>query len=106
MRVSIEWFLLDNWLMNSITLLLAAALSGLRFRPLLGSALALAGAVYAFLALALWPVLMHAVIRVGFGCMLAFGLRAEGYKAYIRAVLCVLLSAFLLGAVQQMSSIC
>lgn len=101
MRVSIEWFLLDNWLMNGAVLCCAAALSGCRFRRLIAPAACLLGAVYALLAFGVWPWLLDspwsAPLRVLFGGVLALGLRFTGWKGYLRAALCVLLCAFLLG---------
>lgn len=97
MRVSIEWFLLDNMLLNAAVLLLAAAWSGVRVRKLLGAALCLACAVYALLSLSVLPVLAYAPLRILPGGLLALGLRFEGWRAYLRGCACVLLSALLLG---------
>ncbi len=97
MRISIEWFLLDNTLMNLCVLLLAAALSGLRIRLPLSVGLCLLGGVFALLSLWLFPVLLTPVPKLLFACVLAFGLRADGWRAYLRGLLCVLLCAALLG---------
>lgn len=97
MRISIEWFLLDNTLMNLCVLLLAAALSGLRVRLPLSVGLCLLGGVFALLSLWVFPVLLTPVPKLLFACVLAFGLRADGWRAYLRGLLCVLLCAALLG---------
>ncbi len=97
MRISIEWFLLDNTLMNLCVLLLAAALSGLRIRLSLAIGLSFIGGVFALLSLWLFPVLLTPVPKLLFACVLAFGLRADGWRAYVRGLLCVLLCALLLG---------
>ena len=97
MRISIEWFLLDNTLMNLCVLLLAAALSGLRIRLPLSVGLCLLGGVFALLSLWVFPVLLTPVPKLLFACVLAFGLRADGWRAYLRGLLCVLLCAALLG---------
>ncbi len=97
MRISIEWFLLDNTLMNLCVLLLAGALSGLRIRLPLSVGLCLLGGVFALLSLWVFPVLLKPVPKLLFACVLAFGLRADGWRAYLRGLLCVLLCAALLG---------
>lgn len=97
MRVSIELFLLDNWLMNCAALCCSAALSGLCFRKALAPFLCLVGAAYALLALSVWQWLLSLPVRVAFGFVLALGLRCNSFKSYARAVISVLLSAFLLG---------
>ncbi len=97
MRISIEWFLLDNTLMNLCVLLLAAALSGLRVRLPLSTGLCFAGGVFALLSLWFFSVLLTPVPKLLFACVLAFGLRADGWRAYLRGLLCVLLCAALLG---------
>lgn len=97
MRISIELFLLDNWLMNCATLCCSAALSGLGFRKTLAPAFCLLGAVYALLALQIGQWLLSLPVRIAFGLVLALGLRCNSWKSYARAVSCVLLSAFLLG---------
>ncbi len=97
MRVSIEIFLFDNWLMNVVVLCCAAALSGLRLRPALAGVLALCGGIYAMLAMGVWQVLLLAPARFLFAGVMALGLRFGGWRGYLRALLSVLACAFLLG---------
>ena len=97
MRISIEFFLLDNALMNFATLALAAALSGLRLRKFLAIALCGLGAVFALLALWIWPVLLTVTPKLVFAGILALGFHIDGWQGYLRGYLCILLCAILLG---------
>lgn len=97
MRISIEWFLIDNWLMNYVTLLLASAFSGLRLRYVLSLALALFAAIYALIALSAFNILLYAPFRILVGLFLALSLRFFNWREYIRAAVCVLLSAAVIG---------
>ena len=97
MRVSIEWFIADNFLMNAAVLLLAAAISGLRVRKAAGMLVCGLGAVYALLALSVWQFLLHGVFRLLMGAVLALGLRVPDRRSFARAVACILLSAMVLG---------
>lgn len=97
MRISIEWFLIDNWLMNYITLLVASAFSGLRVRHALSLALTLFAAVYALVALSAFNILLYAPFRILVGLLLALSLRFFNWREYIRAAVCVLLSAAVMG---------
>ena len=101
MRISIEWFLLDNTLMNTVTLMLAAALSGLRMRIAPAIALSAVGAVFAMLALSVWPVMLTLLPKLAFAGVLALGLCFDGWQAYLRGVLCVLLCAMILGGIMM-----
>ena len=105
MRISIEWFLLDNTLMNLCVLLLAAALSGLRLRLPLSAALCFAGGIFALLSLWVFPVLLTPVPKLLFACVLTFGLYAGGWRAYVRGFACVLLCAALLGGLMLLLSL-
>lgn len=97
MRVSIELFLLDNWLMNAATLLLASAISGLRVKKRLSAFLCFVGALYALLAFWKLPFLLFLPFRIFMGALLASGLGRTSFHDYMRACLCVFLSAMLLG---------
>ncbi len=97
MRISIEWFLLDNALMNAVTLMLAAALSGLRLRGAIAIVLCVLGAVFALLALSVWPLLLTLLPKLAFAGVLALGLRFDGWQGYARGTLSVLICAMLLG---------
>ncbi len=97
MRISIEWFLLDNMLMNIAVLVLSAALSGLRLRMFVAPVVALSGAVFALLAVSNCPVLTKMLPKLLFALVLAFGLKFNNLTGYLRSLLCVLLCAMLLG---------
>ncbi|MDL2217185.1 sigma-E processing peptidase SpoIIGA [Christensenellaceae bacterium OttesenSCG-928-M15] len=99
MRVSIELFLLDNFIMNAAILCLASAICAVRTRLLWGALLCLFGAVYALLALSLWPVLLALPFRILMGLAISLGLRFHGAREYVRACACVFLSAMLLGGI-------
>ncbi len=97
MRISIEWFILDNALLNAVTLMLAAALSGLRLRGAVAALLCILGAVFALLALSVWPLLLTFLPKIAFAGILALGLRFDGWQGYARGTLSVLICAMLLG---------
>ena len=97
MRVSMELFLLDNALMNALTLGLAAALSGLRPRRWMAPVLAASGAVYALAALSVTPILLQPVPKLLFGFLLAAGLSFAGWRDYMRGLAALFLAAMLLG---------
>jgi len=105
MRVSIEWFLFDNALMDFVVLAFAAALSGLRLRMGAAVLLSFLGAGFALAALWVCPILLTPVPKLLFAAVLALGLRAEGWRAYLRALLSVLLCAFLLGGLMMLLSL-
>jgi len=95
MKVSIELFLLDNFIMNYLIFALAAVLSGVRMRMGFAALSAGVGAVYALLCLAWLPFLRWLPIKlVAFG-LLALPLRAKGQR-YRYLLLSVFLAAFLL----------
>lgn len=97
MRISIEWFLLDNMLMNLAVLALSAALSGFRLCMPAAFAASLSGAVFALLAVSSCPVLTKLLPKLLFALVLALGLKFSNFAGYLRSLLCVLLSAMLLG---------
>ena len=105
MRISIEWFLLDNTLMNFCVLSLAAALSGLRLRPPLAAALCALGGVYALVCLAVLPALNTPIPKLLFACVISLGLQTTSMRAYGRGVFCVLASAALLGGLMLLVSL-
>ncbi|MDR0841090.1 MAG: sigma-E processing peptidase SpoIIGA [Christensenellaceae bacterium] len=92
----IEWFLLDNALMDFLILRLATAFYGQKpcIRRL--CAFACLGALYAVCA-ALWPFLGSLPCKLLFGGVMALALRPAGGRAYLSALLCVLAAAFLAG---------
>ena len=87
MRVSLEWFLLDNAGVNLLLLRLAGALGGVGMKPGRALFLSLLGAVWDALALSRWPRLLSLPGRVG--CLLVTALLMSR-----REVLCSLLSLF------------
>ena len=64
MSISIEWFLLDNTMMNLCIFLLASALSGTRVRFGPVCLFSIAGAVYALLSLFVWPWLGRLPVKL------------------------------------------
>ena len=95
MKISIELFLLDNFIMNYLIFVLAAVLSGTRMKMGYAALSALVGAVYALLSLAGLSFLRWLPIKlIAFGLM-ALPLRAKGQK-YHYLLLSVFLAAFLL----------
>ncbi len=96
-RVVIEVFLLDNALMNGLIILVAGAICGVRVRRIAACALAFIGACYALAALWMLEFLMHPALRIAFGFLMALGLRAQGWRGYLKAAASVFLSAFALG---------
>ena len=96
MTVSIEWFLLDNTLMNLCVFLLAAALSGTR--PRLGplSLFSFGGAVYALLSLFVWPPMRWLPIKLAAFGLLALPMHEKGAPV-LPVLFCVLLSAAMIG---------
>lgn len=98
MRVSIELFLLDNLMMNYLTLRLACVFcncSAKQWRMLLA---AFFGAVYALLSMWKLPILRGLVPKLMLSLLMALPV-AERLKAYPKALLCLLLAACLMGGV-------
>ncbi|MCL2696327.1 MAG: sigma-E processing peptidase SpoIIGA [Clostridiales bacterium] len=95
MKISIELFLLDNFIMNYLLFSLASVLSGTHMRMGYTALSAGIGAGYALAGLAWLPVLQWLPVKgLAFG-LLALPLRAKGQK-YIYLLLSVFLAAFLL----------
>ncbi|MDD3401507.1 MAG: sigma-E processing peptidase SpoIIGA [Eubacteriales bacterium] len=96
MRVSIEWFLIDNTVMNCLVFMLSSTLLGtrVRFRSVL--AFSLVGAVYALLSLSAFPVLQSLWCKGILFLLFALPFLKTG-RSYLSALMCVFISAFLLG---------
>lgn len=96
MRISIELFLLDNFMMNWLLLRLACAFLG--SKPALwpiGCASAF-GAIYALLSLSIWPYLAAFFPKLMLGAVMALPV-TESWRAYPRALLSLYGAAFLMG---------
>ncbi|MDO4572933.1 MAG: sigma-E processing peptidase SpoIIGA [Clostridia bacterium] len=98
MTISVELFLLDNMLMNYLVLRLASVLCGKRLRAFVSLPAALLGALYALLSMSAAPILSAILPKLGFGALLALCLSDRG-RGYLRALIALYLSAFLLGGV-------
>lgn len=98
MQVSIELFLLDNLMMNYLTLRLASAFYGCGARQWRLAAGAAFGAVYALISMAWLPILRAFVPKLLLGLAMALPLM-ERLRTYPKAFLCLLLSACLMGGV-------
>ena len=96
MKISIEWFLADNTLMNLCIFLLASVLSGIRVKPLTLGLFSLGGAVYALAALFYLPLLRKTPVKIGSFLVFGLVLREKG-SSIVKASLCVLLSAAVVG---------
>ncbi|HOR13041.1 MAG TPA: sigma-E processing peptidase SpoIIGA, partial [Clostridia bacterium] len=83
--------------MNLAVLVLSAALSGFRLSMPAAFAASLSGAVFALLAVSSCPVLTKLLPKLLFALVLALGLKFSNFAGYLRSLLCVLLSAMLLG---------
>lgn len=94
MRVSLEWFLLDNFAVNWLLLQLACALGGVAVGPKRAALTSLAGAMWDLLALGRWPRLLSPLGRVA--CLLATAL-VLSRREYLRALLSLLVASLLLG---------
>ena len=96
MRVSIELFLLDNFMMNYLTLRLAAVLFGGKARTWLLLLAAGFGALYALLSMAKAAFLLLPLPKLLLTGTMALVL-ADPLRSYGKALLCTVLSAFLMG---------
>ena len=94
MRVSLEWFLLDNMAVNLLLLHLAGALGGMEMKPGRAVLVSLLGAVWDALALGRFPRLLSLPGRVA--CLLATAFLV-GRREYLRAVLSLLVASVILG---------
>lgn len=96
MRVSIEWFLLDNLVMNYLVFALAGTLLGTRVRFGRSLLCSLFGSAYALLSLSVLPVLQSlwckAILMALFALPLYYAKRS-----YLWSLACVFISAFLMG---------
>lgn len=96
MQISVEWFLVDNLLMNWLIMRLASALCGLPLRKYLGFIIALLGAVCALISVVWLPSFSLPMPKLLLGCMMAIPLMHHRNDV-IRAVLFLYLSACLIG---------
>ena len=94
MRVSLEWFLLDNFAVNWLLLQLAGALGGMAVRPGRATLTSLTGALWDLVALGKWPRLLSLPGRIG--CLLATALLMSR-REYVRALLSLFAASLLLG---------
>jgi len=94
MRVSLEWFLLDNMGVNFLLLKLAGALGGVAIRPRRAALLSLLGAVWDALALGRCPRLLSLPGRAA--CLLVTALFVSR-REYLRALLSLAAASLLLG---------
>lgn len=94
MRVSLEWFLLDNFAVNWLLLKLSGALGGAAIGHRRAALASLLGAVWDLIALSKWPKLLSLPGRVC--CLLATALIVSR-KEYLRALLSLFASSLLLG---------
>ena len=94
MRVSLEWFLLDNFAANWLLLRLAGALGGVAVGSKRAACTALVGAVWDLVALGRWPRLLSPPGRVG--CLLVTALLVSR-REYLRSLLSLLAASLLLG---------
>lgn len=98
MQVSIELFLLDNLMMNYLTLRLASVFAGCGARPWRLVAGAAFGATYALVSMAWLPVLRALVPKLLLSLVMALPIM-ERVRTYPKAFLCLLISACLMGGV-------
>ncbi|MBQ9923771.1 MAG: sigma-E processing peptidase SpoIIGA [Clostridia bacterium] len=94
MRVSLEWFLLDNVGVNLLLLRLAGALGGVGTKPVRALLLSLLGAVWDALALSRWPRLLSLPGRVG--CLLVTALLMSR-REVLRSLLSLFAASLLMG---------
>ena len=94
MRVSLEWFLLDNFAANWLLLQLSGALSGAAVPPGRRAITCLFGTLWDLLALAKCPRLLSPLGRVG--CLLATAFLISR-REYLRSLLSLFAASLLLG---------
>ena len=104
MRVSIELFLLDNFLMDYLILKLAAVLNGKRMRSGLAIIFSAFGSVYALLSLTVCPILQHGAAKLLLGFCMAIPV-ARSRKKYVSALLYLYIAAFFSGGLMFALSI-
>lgn len=96
MRISLEWFLLDNLVMDLLILRLASVFAGARFRLRTALPFAGLGALYAALAISVVPEFNHLLARLLLGACMSIPLM-RGRRSILRAILSLYLAAFLSG---------
>lgn len=94
MRVSLEWFLLDNFAVNWLLLKLAGALGGTAVPPARAALTSGLGALWDLIALGKWPQLLSLPGRIA--CLLMTALLMSR-KEYIRALISLFAASLLLG---------
>lgn len=94
MRVSLEWFLLDNLMVNRLLLSLAGALGGVEVRPIRTWGISLLGALWDALALGLFPQLLGLGGRIL--CLLVTALLLYPH-GFFRGLISLLGASLLLG---------
>lgn len=94
MRVSLEWFLLDNFAVNWLLLKLAGALGGVAPPPGRAALTALLGTLWDLAALGRWPRLLSPAGRIA--CLLLTAL-VLSRREYLRSLLSLLLASLILG---------
>ena len=94
MRVSLEWFLLDNFAVNWLLLKLAGALGGAALPPGRAACTSLLGAMWDLVALGKWPRLLSLPGRIA--CLLVTALLISR-REYLRAFLSLFEASLLLG---------
>ena len=94
MRVSLEWFLLDNFAVNWLLLKLAGALGGAAIPPGRAACTSLLGAMWDLVALGKWPRLLSLPGRIA--CLLVTALLISR-REYLRALLSLFEASLLLG---------
>ena len=94
MRVSLEWFLLDNFAVNWLLLRLAGALGGTAVPRGRAALTSLSGALWDLAALGRWPRLLSPLGRIA--CLLLTALMLSR-REYLRSLLSLLAASLLLG---------
>lgn len=94
MRVSLEWFLLDNFAVNWLLLRLSGALGGVAVSPKRAACTCAWGVLWDLIALGKWPRLLSLPGRVA--CLLLTALLISR-KEYLRALLSLFAASLLLG---------
>ena len=98
MTLSIEWFLLDNGMMNYLILRIACVMCGGRARHGRMLLFAAFGAGYALLSMTRAPVLKLFLPKLLLGGVMAVAL-IERPRAFLKALVCLYLAACMMGGV-------
>ena len=96
-EVYIELFLLDNILMNLLILRIASVLLAKRARLLRMSLFAVSAAIYAAVAVGIFPVLLKLPLKIGAGFILALFMPFRSFREYIKSYLALLLATLIAG---------